>query len=182
MARSEWVSRGRRCLQGSLAVAGIAAVLATAMPAVPASAATLDSNPHHLFNGYTGLCIDTNGGGLGLGVSLNSWNCNTRDSGQYWTISNPTGKGTGTISPKDDSRLCLDTNGGSLSAGAQLDLWKCDDSQAEQWQYVNGQLKQPLTNMCADLDHQSGAPGATVELWDCSEPTATWSQFDFPVF
>lgn len=67
------------------------------------------------------------------------------------------------------SGRCIEAAGGGTANGTRAQIWDCNGSAAQQWHYVNGQLRvygNPTKCLDADAGTLSGN-GTKVQVWDC---------------
>jgi len=69
------------------------------------------------------------------------------------------------------SNRCLDAFGAKVTSdGTPIDLWDCHHGVAEQWKFVNGQIRN-IEGKCLDVvnDGKNYGNGSKVVLWNCHQ-------------
>jgi hypothetical protein len=69
------------------------------------------------------------------------------------------------------SNRCLDAFGAKVTSdGTPIDLWDCHHGVAEQWKFVNGQIRN-IEGKCLDVvnDGKNYGNGSKIVLWNCHQ-------------
>jgi len=112
--------------------------------------------------------------------------------------------GEGTLGPKNDECIdikapcktgeeragCTRKEGEELEKGINIQTWKCHGEKNQEFEFANGRIRNPVTNLCLDIkaDCKDGSDtpkcdresvedikkkdSANLQLWTCREDTA----------
>ncbi|MGC4806157.1 RICIN domain-containing protein [Micromonospora sp. DT233] len=120
--------------------------------------------------GYSGKCLDVNGGSGADGATVIQWSCGSGGNqrfalddaggGYYRLVAQHSGK-------------CLDVADGSRADGAAVIQWSCAaGAYHQQWQLrasgATTQLVARHSGKCLDVADWSSADGAVVDQWTCN--------------
>jgi ricin-type beta-trefoil lectin protein len=162
----------------------IAAMVAIAVPAGPAGAATgaLGKQLTTPWNLNSGLCMGVEGGHTNNGHRVIQWGCDGTDNQKWWI--DFSGDYSEVVNRRaSDSRkvACLGVSGGSTADGAQLVVWECDGSDNQQWRTEGSPacgghiLVNKGSGRLISVEGASGSQGAPIILWHWGgTPDQTW--------
>ncbi|WP_051215520.1 ricin-type beta-trefoil lectin domain protein [Granulicoccus phenolivorans] len=132
------------------------------------SAAVTVGETSHLL-GYTGRCLDVQGGSATVGARAHIWDCLEVDS-QRWTLAEDrTLRALG---------LCLAPLDGTARRGSPLGMTDCTGASAQRFGYdgATHALVNLDSGQCLDVADWSNRNGAQLQLWDCAGTTnQRWS-------